>query len=72
VRGLCARGGFVVDIYWRDGKLTFATIHSRHGGSTPVRYAGHITTLHLGAGESLRLRPDSFRQPAVDNHESEA
>jgi alpha-L-fucosidase 2 len=71
-RGLCARGGFVVDIYWRDGKLTFATIHSRHGGSTPVRYAGHITTLHLGAGESLRLRPDSFRQPAVDNHESEA
>ncbi|HZD75826.1 MAG TPA: glycoside hydrolase family 95 protein [Acidobacteriaceae bacterium] len=72
VRGLCARGGFVVDIEWRAGKLISATVRSRHGGSTPVRYAGHITTLHLGAGESLRLRQDDFRQPAVDTHESEA
>jgi alpha-L-fucosidase 2 len=72
VRGLCARRGFVVDIHWRAGKLISATIRSRHGGSTPVRYAGHIATLHLGAGESLRLRPDDFRQPAVDIPESEA
>jgi alpha-L-fucosidase 2 len=72
VRGLCARGGFIVDIAWRDGKLLAATIRSKHGGSTPVRYADRLTTIHLGAGHSQHLRPDSFRQPAVDAQESEA
>jgi alpha-L-fucosidase 2 len=72
LRGLCARGGFVVDIAWRNGKLLSATIHSKHGGSTPVRYSNHITTIHLSPGQSLRLRPESFRQVAVDVHESDA
>jgi alpha-L-fucosidase 2 len=72
VRGLCARGGFVVDIAWRSGKLVSATIRSRHGGSTPVRYADHLTTIHLNPGQSLRLGPDSFRELAVDTHEGKA
>ncbi len=72
VRGLCARGGFVVDIAWHDGKLRSATIRSKRGGSTPVRYGGHLTTIHLSPGRSLRLRPDSFREAAADTHESEA
>jgi alpha-L-fucosidase 2 len=72
VRGLCARGGFVVDIAWREGKLASAIIRSRHGGSTPVRYVHHITTIHLSPGQSLQLRPDSFREAAVDAHEREA
>jgi len=72
VRGLCARGGFVVDITWHSGKLVSATIRSRRVGSTPVRYAGHLTTIHLNPGQSSRLGPDSFREPAADTHESEA
>jgi alpha-L-fucosidase 2 len=68
VRGLCARGGFVVDVAWRDGKLTSATVRGRHGGSTTVRYADHLTTIHLSPGRSLRVRPDSFRQ-AADSRE---
>jgi alpha-L-fucosidase 2 len=71
-RGLCARGGFVVDIAWRSGKLTAATLHSRHGGEIPVRYGNRLTTIHLGAGQSTRLRPDDFRQPAIDTPESHA
>ena len=31
VRGLCARGGFVVDIVWQDGDLVSATVQSRLG-----------------------------------------
>jgi alpha-L-fucosidase 2 len=72
VRGLCARGGFVVDMAWRDGKLLSATIRSKHGGSTPVRYADSLTTIHLSAGQSLHLRPASFRQAAVDPQDGTA
>jgi len=38
VTGLCARGGFVVDIAWHDDKLSSARIFSRNGGSTQLRY----------------------------------
>jgi alpha-L-fucosidase 2 len=69
---LCARGGFVVDIAWHDGKLVSATIRGKHGGRTTVRYGGHLTTIHPSPEQSLRLRPDSFREAAVDTHESEA
>ena len=72
VRGLCARGGFVVDLAWRDGKLLSATIRSKHGGSIPVRYADHLTTIRLSAGQSQHLRPDSFHQAAIDAQEGEA
>ena len=37
VKGLVARGGFVVDIDWADGKLTHLRIHSRLGGTCRVR-----------------------------------
>jgi alpha-L-fucosidase 2 len=50
VKGLCARGGFEVDIDWRDGKLVQATIHSLNGGSARLRYgsATHDVTLAKG------------------------
>jgi alpha-L-fucosidase 2 len=60
VRGLCARGGYVVDIVWDGGKLESATILSRHGGDARIRYGDQITTVHFQRGESRRLRAESF------------
>ena len=37
VKGLCARGGFTVDICWQDGVLQTATIQSAIGGTLRVR-----------------------------------
>jgi alpha-L-fucosidase 2 len=39
VTGLRARGGFIVDMNWKDGKLTEAVIHSTIGGRCVVRSA---------------------------------
>ena len=37
VSGLCARGGFVVDIAWKEGKLASATLRSRLGSACRLR-----------------------------------
>jgi alpha-L-fucosidase 2 len=48
--GLCARGGFVVDLDWKDGALTRAVIHSRLGGSCLLRYGGRDVELQTRPG----------------------
>jgi alpha-L-fucosidase 2 len=55
VRGLCARGGFEVDCTWRDGRLTQATIRSKHGGICKVLYRDKMITLDTKAGQNYRL-----------------
>ena len=62
IKGLCARGGFQVDITWRKGALFSAVITSKHGGSIPVCYAGRVLNLNLHPGEAAHLRPASFEQ----------
>lgn len=39
VKGLNVRGGFVVDIRWREGKVTDFTLHAKHGGNARIRSA---------------------------------
>ena len=52
VRGLRARGGYEVDIAWRDGKLTDATIHSANAGPAKLRYSSRTREVKLASGET--------------------
>lgn len=60
VTGLRARGGFDVDIQWRDGELVRARIGSRLGKPVTVRYAGSEIRPSIAGGESLEVTRDSF------------
>jgi len=55
VKGLCARGGFEVDIYWKDGKLTRAIIRSLLGKKCKLRYGEKIIELETEVGKSYRF-----------------
>lgn len=54
VTGLRARGGFEVDIAWKDGKLRAARVHSSLGRPVLLRHGGRTTSLPSGkAGNYL-------------------
>jgi len=52
VSGLCARGGFVLDFEWKDGKVVAARIQARTGGRTTLHLNGEARPVKLKAGES--------------------
>jgi alpha-L-fucosidase 2 len=65
VRGLCARGGFVIDLVWIAGKLKAATVHSRLGGKAKFRYDERVIDNVFQPGETKRLGGSSFRAASV-------
>ena len=48
-RGLCARGGFVIDLEWKDSKITACHIHSKCGKK--CRVVCDSIKIHTGGGE---------------------
>ena len=68
IKGLVARGGFEIDIDWKDGKLTKAIVRSRNGGTcllrsnTPIKGKGlkkgkqNLYTLNTKAGGVYELK----------------
>ncbi|MCF7675979.1 MAG: glycoside hydrolase family 95 protein [Akkermansiaceae bacterium] len=55
VTGLCARGGFAVEMIWKDGHLTKAVIHSKSGLPCKVVCGDKTWELNTTAGKSYPL-----------------
>ena len=54
-KGLRARGGFEVDLTWKSGKLTAATVRNLSGTNCKVAYAGKSIDLNLAPGAAVEL-----------------
>ena len=55
VTGLRARGGYTVDVRWKDGKLESAVIRADRGGKVRVRYGQSTAEYPVAAGRPLTL-----------------
>ncbi len=55
VKGLCARGGFVVDLKWSNGKLEMLTVHSLAGMKAVLRYNRKVFELNTEKGKAYRM-----------------
>ena len=53
VKGICARGGFVVDMTWKDGKVVTLTLTARNDSSTRLHFNGKTIKVKMKKGEVL-------------------
>jgi alpha-L-fucosidase 2 len=55
VAGLRARGGFEVDLAWRQGILERAVVRSSAGGPCTIRYGDKTVRLDTRAGQAIAI-----------------
>ncbi len=60
VTGLCARGGFVLDLEWRNGALTQAYVRSQLGGTLQLAYRGKKQEVETKKADRVRIALDRF------------
>ena len=63
VKGLCARGGFVVDMKWRGGKLCAAKVRSTIGGTLRIR--SYVPLKAKGLKPAAGKCPNALLESAV-------
>ncbi len=52
VEGLCARGGFVVDMYWKNGLLVGMNLLSKIGNTCKIRYGEKVIEIETEKDQS--------------------
>lgn len=58
IRGLRARGGFEVNLAWRDGKLESAAVKALTSKPVTIEYAGKRRRVEARAGQTYRMNGD--------------
>jgi alpha-L-fucosidase 2 len=59
VKGLRARGGYEVDVVWRDGTLVSATIHNISGGKRcKIRHGDKLIEADFGDRDAITIDAD--------------
>jgi alpha-L-fucosidase 2 len=61
IQGLVARGGFVLDMEWKEGKVTRLAVTSRIGGNCRLRSTAPLS------GSGLKLMAKPGKQPSRAN-----
>jgi alpha-L-fucosidase 2 len=61
IKGLRARGGFTMDQFWKNGKLTSAKITPESNCKISVRYPDKTISLDLKAGQETTISPSMFK-----------
>lgn len=61
VSGLRARGNFVVNIAWKDGRLQEADIESQSGNPCTVRYGNKVLTFKTSKGKHYKIRVEGSK-----------
>lgn len=70
VSGLRARGGFSIDIAWKDGRLTQADVHSEQGGPCTMRYGDATLTFKTKKGNSYKVTVENGQLKATHDRGS--
>ena len=55
IKGICARGGFVINMQWEKGKLKQAELLSTTGGTCTIRYGNLTRQLNTIKGKTYKL-----------------
>ncbi len=55
VKGLCAKGGFEIDIEWKEGKLCEITVKSKNGEKCNLRYGNSTLSFGTKKGKSYKI-----------------
>ncbi|MEZ4901272.1 MAG: hypothetical protein R2822_05660 [Spirosomataceae bacterium] len=56
VKGLVARGGFVIDMTWKEGKIVSANVFSKKGNNCVIKYNDKTVSFHTKVGENHKLK----------------
>jgi len=62
VTGVCARGGFEIDITWQAGKLTEAVIRSKNGNPCRLVYGDQTLEFETRSAQTYRFNHDLKRK----------
>lgn len=60
VKGICARGGFEIEMHWKENKLISLIISSKKGGNSTIIYQGKRQSLSLKNGERKKIDVSNF------------